>query len=87
MLYYSIFLAVMSVITFFAYVADKIKAKNGGWRISEKCLLALSFFGGGVGGYLAMQLVRHKTKHWYFHVVNVLGIVWQLTALVYLLAQ
>ena len=78
MKYYLIYLAVMSVITFFMYVADKNKAQKGKWRISEKALLGMSFLGGAAGGYLAMHLARHKTKHWYFHVVNVLGLIWQI---------
>ena len=80
---YLIFLAVMSLVTFITYVVDKIKAKKDAWRISEKTLLCLSFFGGAIGGYLAMQLARHKTKHWYFHVVNIIGMIWQVALLVY----
>jgi uncharacterized membrane protein YsdA (DUF1294 family) len=77
MKYYLIYLAVMSVITFFMYIADKKKAQKGKWRISEKALLCMSFFGGAAGGYSAMKLVHHKTKHWYFHAVNILGLLWQ----------
>ena len=84
-LIYGIILAVMSLVTFCTYAADKIKAKNGAWRIPEKVLLLLSFFGGGIGGYLAMQLVRHKTRHWYFHVVNIIGVIWQVALLIWLL--
>ena len=32
----------------------------------EKTLLGMSFLGGAIGGYLAMHLTSHKTKHWYF---------------------
>lgn len=85
MKYYLLYLFIMSVITFFTYVADKRKAKKGKWRISEKALLCMSFFGGAFGGYLAMHLARHKTKHWYFHVVNMLGLVWQIGLLIWLL--
>lgn len=77
MKYYIIYLIVMSVITFFVYIADKKKAQKGKWRVSEKALLGLSFLGGAAGGYLAMNLMRHKTKHWYFHVVNGVGLIWQ----------
>ena len=77
MKYYLIYLAIMSVITFFMYTADKRKAKKGKWRISEKALLGMSFLGGATGGYIAMNLVHHKTKHWYFHAVNILGLLWQ----------
>lgn len=81
---YLIALAAISFVTFIVYAVDKWKAKRGVWRISEKALLLLSFFGGAAGGYLAMNMVRHKTKKWYFHFVNVVGIIWQVALLVYL---
>ena len=77
------YLIVLSLITFIAYGVDKRKAKKGKWRISEKSLLSLSFFGGAIGGVLGMKQFRHKTKHWYFTVVNVLGILWQVALLCY----
>lgn len=75
---------ILSVITFFMYGIDKFKAQRGKWRISEKALLISSFIGGAVGGFLAMQLFRHKTKHWYFNVVNILGLVWQIGLIAWL---
>ena len=82
---YSVYLVVMTVVTYGLYAADKKRAIKGKWRISEKALLCASFFGSGIGGYTAMKICRHKTKHWYFHAVNVLGIVWQLSLLAYLI--
>ena len=84
---YGICLIVISLITFVFYAIDKAKAKKGAWRTPEKVLLGLSFFGGGVGGYAAMFLFRHKTKHWYFHVVNLLGIAWQIAVLLVLVVM
>ncbi len=49
----AIIFAILSLITFIAYIIDKSKAVNGKWRIPEKVLLSLSFFGGGIGGYIA----------------------------------
>ena len=74
---YAGYLLLLSIITFFAYGADKRKAKKGAYRTKEKTLLLLSFFGGAFGGYPAMLLFRHKTKgeHWYFTFVNLLGII------------
>jgi uncharacterized membrane protein YsdA (DUF1294 family) len=46
--------------------------------------LCWSFFGGAVGGWLAMNLIRHKTRKWYFHFLNLLGIVWQVAVFLYL---
>ena len=80
----AIIFGVLSVITFFMYGVDKFKAQRGKWRISEKTLLISSFIGGAVGGFLAMQLFRHKTKHWYFNVVNILGLVWQIGLIAWL---
>ncbi len=77
-------LAMMSLVTFCLYVSDKNRAKKGAYRISEKVLLSVSFFGGAIGGICAMKLVRHKTKHWYFTAVNVLGLVWQVALAVYI---
>ncbi len=81
------YLAAMSVVTGCLYAADKRKAVKGARRIPEKVLLLMSFLGGAVGGFVTMQIVRHKTKaeHWYFTVVNLLGILWQAAAVVLLL--
>ena len=68
--YYLIYIALFSVITFVAYGIDKVKAKAFAWRTPEKTLLALSFFGGAIGGLLGMKIFRHKTKHWYFTLIN-----------------
>ena len=81
MLYYIIFLIAMSVAAFILYGADKKKAKSGKWRIKESTLLGLGFFGGAVGALLAMRVFRHKTKHWYFWAVNLLGLAVQAAVL------
>ena len=85
--YYLVALATISFLTFLLYAADKEKAKKNAWRIPEKTLLLLSFFGGAVGGYLAMNMVRHKTRKWYFHFVNIVGLIWQIALLAYLIAH
>ena len=65
-----IYIAVLSLITFFAYGIDKHKARKGAWRISEKALLGLGMLGGAAGGLLGMRVFHHKTKHRYFWVIN-----------------
>lgn len=77
MLIYGILLAVISAVAFILYGADKGRAKRGAWRIPEKVLLGFSFFGGAPGGILGMLAFRHKTRHWYFWAINLLGIAWQ----------
>ena len=47
-------LAIVSLIAFVLYGVDKRRAKRGAWRIPERVLLGFSFFGGGIGGLLAM---------------------------------
>ncbi len=74
----------ISLVTLVLYGVDKIKAKLGAWRIPEKVLLLFSFLGGGLGGTLGMLLFHHKTRHWYFVVVNILGVLLQVGLLGYL---
>ena len=61
-----LYLALVSAILFLMMGADKIKAKQGNRRISEKRLFALALLGGAIGGTLGMFIFRHKTRHWYF---------------------
>lgn len=65
-----VYLLAMNVITFSLFVVDKRRAESGDFRnrIPEGTLIGLSFLGGSLGGILAMRLVRHKTKRWYFTV-------------------
>ena len=77
MIAYGAFVLIMSLIAFILYGADKRKAKKSAWRIPEAVLLNFGFFGGAVGALLGMKAFRHKTKHWYFWVVNILGLIWQ----------
>lgn len=75
---YIVVLALVSFIAFVLYGVDKFKAKKGLWRIKESVLLLFGFLGGAVGALIGMNLFHHKTKHWYFWIVNILGLVWQL---------
>jgi len=70
MILYLLIFAIMSLITYILYAVDKSRAKKGKWRIKESVLLLSSFALGSLGGILAMQLLRHKTQHWYFVVIN-----------------
>ena len=70
--------AVISLIAFLSYGWDKYRARKRRWRIPEAFLLALGLLGGSVGALMGMNLFRHKTKHWYFWAVNLLGFVAQL---------
>ena len=83
--YLLFFYAIVSIVTFFAYGLDKRKAKKKRWRTPEAVLLCLGFFGGAVGALIGMSLFRHKTRHWYFRAVNLIGLVWQVGLVVWLL--
>lgn len=82
---YLIFLAVMSLIAFCFYGADKKKARKGQWRVKESVLLGLGVFGGAVGALAGMKVFHHKTKHWYFWVINIAGLALQIVLLVLIL--
>ena len=64
-----------TIITFAFYGADKVRAQRGARRISERALLLLSIIGGAFGGIFGMRKFHHKTKHWYFVAVNILGVI------------
>ncbi len=63
MKYLALYFLFINTVSVILCVADKLKAKVGGWRIPEKTLFVASFIGGGVGMYVAMKLIRHKTQH------------------------
>jgi uncharacterized membrane protein YsdA (DUF1294 family) len=60
LLYY---LIVINIVTFLVYGMDKLKAKQGSWRISEATLLILAIICGSIGALLGMKVWRHKTQH------------------------
>ena len=53
LLYY---LIVINIVTFLVYGMDKLKAKQGSWRISEVTLLILAIIGGSIGALLGMKV-------------------------------
>ena len=61
-----VWLAVINLLTFIVYGADKRRARRGKWRVPEKTLFLLPLLGGSVGALLGMRMFHHKTKHWYF---------------------
>ena len=77
MLYFILFILLMSLIDLILYKVDKVRAQKNQRRIRESVLLGTGFFGGAIGALLAMKLFRHKTKHWYFWAVNILGLLFQ----------
>ena len=42
---------------------DKRRSKRGSWRIQEKKLWIVAALGGSFGGWIGMNIFRHKTMH------------------------
>ena len=57
------FLLVINIVAFFAFGADKWKAKKDKWRIPESTLMLLALVGGSIGAWCGMRVWHHKTMH------------------------
>ena len=71
-------LLALNLISFFLMGHDKQCARKNRRRVPEKTLFLSAILFGALGGTLGMYVFRHKTKHWYFWVVNIAGLIWQL---------
>ncbi len=58
-----IYLAVINIITFIMFGADKARAAKGRWRISEAALILATLLGGSIGALAGMKIFHHKTRH------------------------
>lgn len=66
MKYFLAYLLVMNLAGLYLMGADKRRAIEKKWRISERTLFMCSILGGSAGTWAGMYLFRHKTRHWYF---------------------
>ena len=64
-----------NAVVFLLYGIDKRKAVRGTWRISEACLISLSFLMGSLGATYGMILFNHKTKKMKFRLLVPLSFV------------
>ena len=76
-------LILMNVYSFLLMAKDKRAAKQGEWRVPEKKLFIAAACFGALGGVLGMNLLRHKTKHWYFKLFFPLMLAAQAAVLVF----
>ena len=76
--------AVLSLVSFVLYGADKRRARRGDRRIPDTTLLRFGVFFGAAGAVLGMNVFRHKTRHWYFWAVNVTALLGQAFLLAWL---
>lgn len=62
------YIIVINVVSFHMFRIDKLRAERDAYRIPETALLAVSFLGGALGAFCAMNEYRHKTLHTSFAV-------------------
>ncbi len=60
--YFILYLILINLLGAIVVCVDKYKAKTNAWRIPEKTLFIISFLGGVFATYIAMKIVRHKTR-------------------------
>lgn len=63
MQYLGIFVFLLNLLGFAVIGYDKKQAKNKNWRVPEKNIFFLAFFGAAAGVFAGMMYFRHKTKH------------------------
>ncbi|MBR5547840.1 MAG: DUF1294 domain-containing protein [Clostridia bacterium] len=61
---------------------DKHCARKGKWRVKEATLFIACACFGGIGGVLGMNILRHKTRHWYFKLFFPLIMIIQIVLLI-----
>ncbi|SDZ06288.1 Uncharacterized membrane protein YsdA, DUF1294 family [Proteiniborus ethanoligenes] len=65
---FTVYIIVISLISFVVVGLDKSKAKKGDWRVREATLIVLSFLGGAIGVLIGMVFFNHKTKKKKFYI-------------------
>ena len=78
------YLAIINALSFLLMLIDKQKAKKNRWRIPENTLLGICLIGGSLGGMIAMNIFRHKTKHLRFSVGIPLMLILHIVALYFI---
>lgn len=79
------YLVIINIIAFIVYGIDKLKAKQGKWRIPEATLLLLAIIGGSIGAWCGVKVWHHKTLHKKFRYGIPLIIAIQIAMIWYLL--
>ena len=67
---YLVWMLIINVITAITYAHDKRAARRGARRVPEKTLFLLNLAGGVVGAWAVFFLMRHKTAHISFWIVQ-----------------
>ena len=80
MIYFYIYLAIISLIAIIITISDKRRARRHKYRIRESVLLLFSALGGSIAMFFTMLIIRHKTNHIKFMLGIPLIIIAQLAA-------
>ena len=80
MIYFYIYLAIISLIAIIITISDKRRARRHKYRIRESVLLLFSALGGSIAMFFTMLIIRHKTNHIKFMLGISLIIIAQLAA-------
>ena len=67
---YLAWMLIINVITAITYARDKRAAGHGARRVPERTLFLLNLAGGVVGAWAIFFLMRHKTRHISFWIVQ-----------------
>jgi uncharacterized membrane protein YsdA (DUF1294 family) len=78
-------LVVVNIATAVAYVYDKTAARRGARRIRERTLWIMNLLGGFIGAWIVFLVMRHKTQHRSFWIVQSLATVLWVVILVVVL--
>ena len=81
------YLLLVNAAAFGAFALDKAAAESGGRRIAESTLLLLALAGGSPGAWLAIKVMRHKTRKQPFRSILIAIVVLQVGAAAVLLAR
>ena len=76
----------VNVVAFAAFEHDKRQAIERRRRVPEADLLALAYFGGGLGALLGQRLLRHKTRKEPFRSALYMACAFNLVGLVVMVA-
>lgn len=77
------FILLMNLLSYLTYYLDKKRSEKRRPRISERRLLFLAFFFGGLGAWLAIHQFRHKTQKKSFKLLIPLTALWTLVSFYY----
>lgn len=78
---YLCWLVIINVVTARYYIQDKRAARQSKWRVPERKLFSLNWWGGVVGAWLIFFIMRHKVRKSDFWIVQTLATVLHLILL------